>query len=140
MRGAVIGAVGAVDARGAAELGDERHHGLAPGLAHVGFDRRDRAVERAEQLASRPLTRALVDMRVPAVERERADARSVRPREELRRRAGGLGEIGAHLRDAAALAAGGRAGFVASMPPARAIAARPMRSSSTRASVGSVWR
>ena len=48
-RGAVVGAFVAVDSRGAAELGDERHHGLVPGCAHVALDRRDGGVERAQQ-------------------------------------------------------------------------------------------
>src|SRR4029077_7840628 len=38
--GAVIGPVGAVDARGAAELGDDRDDALAPRVAHIGLDRR----------------------------------------------------------------------------------------------------
>jgi uncharacterized protein (DUF1501 family) len=37
-RGAVVGTLGAVDARGAAELGDDGDDGLAPGLLHLGLD------------------------------------------------------------------------------------------------------
>ena len=44
-RGAVVGAIVAVDVRGAAELSDQRDDGVGPRLAHVGFDRGDRAVE-----------------------------------------------------------------------------------------------
>ena len=90
--------------------------------------------------ARRPLDRALVDVGVPAVERERADPRPVSARQELARRAGGLGEIGAHLLDRPDLHAPGPGPPSRSMPPARAIVLRPMRSSSTRAKVGSVWR
>ena len=60
----------------------------------------ERAVERAEQLRQPPLRDALVVVGVPAVERECADARSVRLSEEFRRRAGRIGEIAAHLRGA----------------------------------------
>ena len=66
-----------------------RDHGLAPGLAHLGLDRGDGAVERAEQVGEPAVGGAFVDVGVPAVEGERADARAVRPRQELRRRAGG---------------------------------------------------
>src|SRR6185312_4738663 len=96
--GAVIGAVVAVDARRAAELGDDRHDSLAPRRAHVLLDRRDGAVERAEQRCKAAALRTFVDMRVPAIEGQRADARPVGTREELRRRARRLGEIGAYLR------------------------------------------
>jgi peptide/nickel transport system substrate-binding protein len=48
-RGAVVGAVVTVDARGTTEFGDQRHHSLAPRLAHVRLNRRNRAVERAQQ-------------------------------------------------------------------------------------------
>src|SRR5215831_513299 len=44
--GAVVGALAAIDARGAAELGGERDHRLAPGVAHLAPDRRNRVVER----------------------------------------------------------------------------------------------
>jgi len=43
--GAVIGALGAVDARGAAEFGCDHHHGVAPALAQSAFEFRERAVE-----------------------------------------------------------------------------------------------
>jgi hypothetical protein len=36
----VVGALGAVDAGGAAELGRDRDHGVAPGGSHAGLDRR----------------------------------------------------------------------------------------------------
>ena len=63
------------------------------------------AVERAEQLAELAAHGALVDVRVPADEAERADARAVRPRQVLRRSAGRVGEIGAHAGNPAGLRA-----------------------------------
>ena len=51
--GAVIGAVGAVDARGAAELGGDHDHGVAPALAEPAFEFGERAVEAAEQQCAR---------------------------------------------------------------------------------------
>ncbi len=140
-RGPVVGAAVAIDVRGAAELGDRDDDRLAPGIAHIGRDRRHRVVERAQEIGEPPLDRTFIDMGVPAIKGERADARPVRPSEELRRRTRGLGEIGAYLRDATRL--DDRAaiwGGPWSMPPACAIAATPMRSSSTRAKTGSVWR
>ena len=82
---------------------DQRDDGVGPRLAHVGFDRGDRAVEGAEQIGKPALHSPFIDVRVPAIEGQCTDARAVRPGEELRRRAGGLGEIGAHLGDAAGL-------------------------------------
>ena len=87
-------------------------------VAHLGLDRGDGAVERAEQRREPAVDRAFVGMGVPAVEGERADARAIRPRQELRRGARGFGEIGAHLRGAGRRR---RALLLASMPPARAI-------------------
>lgn len=96
-------ALGAVDAGGAAELGDQHHDRFAPGRAHAFLDRSERTVEGAEQRRQASSDRTLVDVGVPAVEGERADPRPVGAGEELRGGAGGLGEIGAHLLDAAEL-------------------------------------
>src|SRR3954447_21626353 len=98
--GAVIGAVGAVDARGAAELGDDGNHGLAPVVPHVGLDRRQGAVERAQKVGELTGSCALVDVCIPADEAERADARAVRLCQEARSSSGGLGEVGAYSIDA----------------------------------------
>src|SRR3981081_48300 len=46
--GAVIGAIGAIDAGGTAKLGDDRHDGLAPGTTHGTFDGTDSPVESAK--------------------------------------------------------------------------------------------
>jgi len=97
-RGAVVGAVGAVDTRGAAEFGGKRDYGILPGTAHIGFDGGERIVERAEELRQSAGRDAFIDMRVPAVERKRADARTIRLRQKSRGIAGGVREIGAHLR------------------------------------------
>ena len=43
--GAVIGTLGAVDARGAAELGGDHNDGVAPALAQSVLEFRQRAVE-----------------------------------------------------------------------------------------------
>ena len=97
-RGAVVGAFGAVDARGAAELGDQRHYRLMPCRPHIGFDRGKCAVERAEQLREAAVGNALVGVRIPAVERQCADPRPVGLPQKFRRGACGLGKITAHLR------------------------------------------
>ena len=96
----MIGSVGAVDARGAAELGDDRDRGLAPGRTHPGFDRRDRTIECAQQRGEPAADRALVLVGVPAVIRERANPRSVGPRQKFCRSAGGFREKRPHLRGA----------------------------------------
>ena len=73
----MIGTLGAVDASRTAEFGRERDNGLPPGRAHIGLDRGERFVQRAEQLRQAALRNAFVEMGVPAVERERADARPI---------------------------------------------------------------
>src|SRR5579872_4527358 len=70
---AVVGAERAIDARSAPELGDDGDHGLSPRLAHAGLDRGNRAIEGAEQIKELACGGALVDMRVPTDEAERAD-------------------------------------------------------------------
>ena len=94
--GAVIGAVGAVDARGASELRDDGDHRLAPGFAHVALDRRQRTVERPEEVGKLTGGRALVDVCVPPDKADRPDTRAVGLGEKARRSAGGLREIGPH--------------------------------------------
>src|SRR3954452_17197682 len=98
--GAVIGAIGAVDARGAAELGHDGNHGLAPVVPHVGLDRSQGAIERAQKVGELTGSRALVDVRIPADKAERAAARAVRLCQEARSSSGGLGEVGAYSIDA----------------------------------------
>ena len=93
----MVGAFGAVDARGAAKLGHNRHHSLTPRRAHVGLDSRERAIKRAKELRQAPLGDAFVVMGVPTVEGERADARPVGLRQKFCRGAGRFGEISAHL-------------------------------------------
>ncbi len=97
-RSAVVGAVGAVDVGGTAEFGGQHHHSIAPGRTHVCLDRSKGVIERAKQLRQAPLRNAFVEMRIPAIERQRADTRPVGLRQKFCSRAGGLGEIGAHLR------------------------------------------
>src|SRR5262249_59007972 len=89
--------VGAVDAGGAAEFGDDGDDGLAPGILHLGLDRGNGAVERAEQGCEPAAHYAFGGVGIPAIEGERADARPIRAREKLRRRARRYGKIGAHL-------------------------------------------
>src|SRR5260370_231531 len=92
--GAVIGPIGAVDARGPPEFGDQRHHGLLPGWPHILFDRPEGAINRTKQVCQAPSHCALVSMGIPAVQRQRTDPRSVRTGENLAGGARDLGEIG----------------------------------------------
>src|SRR6202035_1854630 len=62
----MVCSVGAIDARGASELRDYCDHCLAPGIAHVGLDRRQRAVERSQQIGELAGGRAFVDVRIPS--------------------------------------------------------------------------
>ena len=62
------------------------------------FDGAESRVERAEQLRQASFGDAFVVMGVPAVERERADARAVGLRQKFCGGAGGFGEIGARVR------------------------------------------
>ncbi len=94
----MVGAERAIDARSAPELGDDGDHGLSPRLAHAGLDRGNRAIEGAEQIKELACGGALVDMRVPTDEAERADARPVGLGEVARCGSGGLREIGAQAR------------------------------------------
>ncbi len=98
----MVGAVGTVDARRAAEFGDEHHHGLAPRRSHVFPDGGESVIERAQQLRQPASRDAFIVMCVPTVERERADARTVGLRQELRGGTNGLGEIGTQLREVGA--------------------------------------
>src|SRR6266704_2946995 len=75
----VVCSVRAVDARGASELGDDYDHRLAPGVAHVGLDGCQRAVESSEQIGELTGGRALVDVRIPPDKANRPDTRAVRP-------------------------------------------------------------
>ena len=109
-------------------------------VAHVGLDRGERAVERAQQVGELTRRRAFVDVRIPADEAHGADAGAVRPRQISSGRAGGVREVGPHARDARRRKLRGVRRRIASIPPARASAARRMRPSSARASLGSVWR
>src|SRR6516164_11491311 len=92
--GAVVGAISTVDARRAAEFGDEHHHGLAPRRSHIVLDGGESRIECAQQLRQPASCDAFVIMRVPTTKSERADARTVGLRQELRGGANGLGEIG----------------------------------------------
>src|SRR5262245_41764302 len=112
--GPVVGAVRTVDARRAAELGDEHHHGLAPRRSHVFLDSGESPIERAQQLRQPASCDAFIIMCVPAVERERADARTVGLRQELCGGANGLGEIGTQLSEV-----GRQSGQAASAPCCR---------------------
>src|SRR5262249_27990242 len=100
---AVVGAIIAVDSRGATEFGHDYGNRLAPGIAHVGLDLGNSAVERAEQIGEAALDGTLVDVSVPAVECQRPDPRTLGLRQELRRRRGRLGVVFAYLLDAADL-------------------------------------
>ena len=50
-----------------------------------------------KQLRQPTVGDAFVEMRIPAIERERADTRSVRPRQEFRCGTGDLSEVSTHL-------------------------------------------
>ena len=76
----MVGTIGAVDTRRAAKLGRQRDHRFAPSHAHVGFNLGERLVQRPEQLRQPALRDAFIEMGVPAIERERADARAIRLR------------------------------------------------------------
>jgi hypothetical protein len=63
----VVGALGAVDARGTAELGYDGDNGVLPGVAGADLDGMERTVERAEQVGELTRGDAFIDVRVPAV-------------------------------------------------------------------------
>src|SRR5262249_41284313 len=75
--GAMIGAVVAVDARGATEFGDDGDYGLTPGLAHGLLDGGDGDVEHPEQGRQLSIRSSFVDMRVPPHDTGGADARAI---------------------------------------------------------------
>jgi len=102
----MVGAVIAVDAGGAAKLGDKDDDRFAPGVTHIGLDLGDSAIERPQQIGQPALDYALVDMSVPAVQGERADPWTVGARQKFRRRTRRVGEVFAYLFDPADL--GGR--------------------------------
>ncbi len=87
-RGAVIGPLRAIDARGATEFRDQGHNGLTPGAAHLRFDRGNRTIERAEQVRQPSADFAFVGMGIPTIECKRADARTARLGQKFRRRSG----------------------------------------------------
>jgi hypothetical protein len=74
---AVVSANGAVDAGGAAELSDRDDDRVVPARPEFAFERGEGAVETAEQLRQTAGRAALVGVRIPTVEGERADARAV---------------------------------------------------------------
>ena len=84
-RRAVVRADRAVDARGAAEFGDGHHGRILPAGAEALFKGLECAVDSAEQLGEAPGRAAFVGVRVPAIEREGGDARSVIGRHQLGR-------------------------------------------------------
>ncbi len=68
--GAMVGALGAVHPRGAAELGHRQHGGLLPGIAQAFLQRRQPGVELLQH-ALQPWH--LRDVRVPAADLQRGD-------------------------------------------------------------------
>ena len=96
--GAMVGAVRAVDANGAAELGDRHDDRVLPGVAEVGLEGVEGGVEALQPLGQQALRRALVLMGVETVEGERGDPRPVGRREQ----APGAGRREAHRLDRAA--------------------------------------
>src|SRR5277367_794304 len=86
--------------RGATELGDDGNHRLAPGIAHVGFDRGQRDVERAQEIGELTRSRALVDVCVPPDKARSPDTWTVRFGEKARGSARGFRDIGAQTRNA----------------------------------------
>ena len=75
VRGAVIGAAGAVGARGAAELGHHQHDGLPPGVAQARRAAPASPASSWRSGAAEP--RACARMRVPAADLQRRHARPV---------------------------------------------------------------
>ena len=73
----MIGALGAVDARGAAELGGDHHDRIAPALAQSAFEFSERAVEAGQQLRQTADRATFIGVGIPAVERQRCDPRAV---------------------------------------------------------------
>ena len=128
--GAVVGAFGAVDARGAAEFGGNHDHGVAPARAEPAFELRQRAVETAEQLRQTPGGAAFIGVGIPAVEGERGDARAVIGRHQF----GGAARHQFASRPAPLLPG---FGFMSS-PCAALSSCRPCDSALARA--GSRWR
>ena len=100
VRRAMIGAVGAVDANGAAEFGDRDDDRVPPGVAEVGLERVEGGVEPLKALGEQALRRALVLMGVETVEGQRRDPRPVGRGKQARRAL----RRNAHLLDRAAAA------------------------------------
>ena len=74
----MVGAVGAVDARGAAELGDDRDDGFLATPSPMPLSIAASAPSSAPSSIGEPaVRRAFGGMGIPAVEGERADARAV---------------------------------------------------------------
>lgn len=92
--GAMVGAVTAVDPCSTAKFGQQYNNAAVPRLAHIGLDRGNCSVKRAEQVGEPTLCGTFVDMRVPVVERQRRHSRPIGPGEEFRRHAGRLDEKG----------------------------------------------
>ena len=82
---AMIGAIGAVDTCGAAELGGDHNHRIFPALAEAAFEFCQRAVETRQQLRETADRPALIGMGIPAIESQRRDARAVICRHQPRR-------------------------------------------------------
>ena len=77
---AVVGAAIAVLAHGAAELGEDDDHRVAPGAAEPAGQRGEAFAERAQPVGELALLAALVDMGVPAAERRQRRAGCARSR------------------------------------------------------------
>jgi len=73
-RSSMVRAAVAIDVCGAAELGDGDDNRVLPRIAEIGCDRRQRVVERCQQIGEPALKRTFIDMRIPAIEGERPDA------------------------------------------------------------------
>src|SRR5271155_1259796 len=95
----VVCTISAIDACGTSELRDCYDYRFAPGLAHVGLDRRQRAVENSQKVGELTGGGAFVDVRIPPDKADCSDTRAVRPGKKTRGRTGDLGRIGTHARD-----------------------------------------
>ena len=109
-----------------------------PGLRHVALDRGQRAVEGAEQTGELAIGGTLVDVGIPT-DKAHAPTRGPSGRaRQARRRAGGLGEIGARPRDA------GRRQLRWGVRPVHAAGLRQRRQADPafqrEGQLGSVWR
>ena len=112
----MIGSHGTVDAGRAAEFGDRHDRGVLPTLAQALLEFVECAVEAAEQIGQSSGRAAFVDVRIPAIEGERGDARPVIGRHQAGRALRGLAHAGGAVQAALRLHRSGARGIVPCHP------------------------